>query len=169
MTISTGDPAKPAAAPRPEGQGSPAPSEAPPLPDPAVGAIMQALKAGQTAADNGPTWAMVYVGSILILGTFVLFGILAPRYTSNDPFLDNAAPYAVSLIVGSGLILLAGTLRLLNEVSLRQDTQRQTKAYYEELDKARVTEEKGQTEDIEAIQKGAPAQGDGNQKPRSPL
>ena len=118
-----------------------------------VGTIMQALKAGQTAADNGPTWAMVYVGAILILGVFALAGAVPIYHPSHDVFLD-AAPYIATLIVGSGMILLAGILRLVNEISMRRDAQVQTNAYYEELTKARVAREKGQTEDIQAIREG---------------
>lgn len=118
-----------------------------------VGTIMQALKAGQTAADNGPTWAMVYVGAILILGAFALAGAVPVYHPTHGVFLD-AAPYIATLIVGSGMILLAGILRLVNEISMRRDAQVQTNAYYDELAKARAAREKGQTEDIEAITKG---------------
>ena len=119
-----------------------------------VGTIMQALKAGQTAADNGPTWAMVSVGAILILGAFVLGGAV-PVYHPVRGVLLEAAPYMATLIVGSGMILLAGILRLVNEILLRRDAQVQTNAYYEALAKARAARAKGQTEGVEAIERRA--------------
>jgi hypothetical protein len=152
----------------PQEEGGTALEQRPVLADVPVGTIMQALKAGQTAADNGPTWAMVYVGAILILGAFVLAGAV-PVYHPAHGVLLQAAPYIATLIVGSGMILLAGILRLVNEISLRRDAQVQANAYYEELAKARAARETAQTEDLEAIKQGLEAikrgQGDGNRAP----
>lgn len=125
-------------------------SSQPAVPGLPVGPIMEALKAGEKAADNGPTWAMVYSGALLILLAIVLFGIVPLSYTAHGILLESA-PYIATLIVGSALILLAGILRLLNEVSCRRQAQAQAKAYYEELDRAREHREQIEREDIAAI------------------
>ena len=125
------------------------------LPDLPVGSIMAALKTGEKAADNGPTWAMVYVGSLLILVAVVLAGIVPMYHHSGyGSIFTESAPYVATLIVGSGLILLAGILRLLNEMSLRREAQAQTKAYYEQLEKARKSREKAESADIAALKEG---------------
>ena len=115
---------------------------------------------------------MVFVGAILILGAFVLAGAV-PLYHPVHGILLEAAPYIATLIVGSGMILLDGILRIVNEMLLRRDAQVQTNAYYEELAKARAAREKGQTEGLEAIKQEVEAikrgQGDGSgERPGGP-
>jgi hypothetical protein len=114
---------------------------------------MNAFKSAQTAADNGPTWAMVYAGAILILGAFALAGA-TPVYHPGHSVLLNAAAYIATLIVGSWMIFLAGILRLVNGISVRRDAQAQTNTYYTELANARAARERGQTKDLEAIRQG---------------
>lgn len=123
-----------------------------PNPDVPVGTIMAALKAGEKAADKGPTWAMVYVGALIILGAVIIGGV-APITYPKYGILHASAPYMATLIVGSTLIFFAGILRLLNEISLRRETQVQTKAYYEELAKVREARERAQSEEIEALKR----------------
>jgi hypothetical protein len=121
-------------------------------PDIPVGTIMSALKAGEKAADKGPTWAMVYVGALIILGAVIIGGV-APITYPKYGILHASAPYMTTLIVGSALIFFAGILRLLNEISLRRETQVQTKAFYAELTKAREGRERAQSAEIEALKK----------------
>jgi hypothetical protein len=122
------------------------------LPNLPVGSIISALKSGEKAADNGSTWAMVYLGALLIIGAVVLHGIVPLYHSTYTVFLEPAS-YIATLIVGSALIFLAGILRLLNEISLRKEAQAQTKAYYEQLDKARASRQMGEAGDLAAIDK----------------
>ena len=135
------------------GGGTAVEQQASPTEVPAVGTIMTAFKAAQTAADSGPTWAMVYAGAILILGAFALAGATPVYHPAHSVLLD-AASYIATLIVGSGMIFLAGILRLINGISVRRDAQAQTNAYYAELANARAARERGQTEDLDAVRQG---------------